>query len=63
MSNHLRDPAVDVRAAAARALGRLAASAHSAEPALIEAVDDGDAAVRQSAYRALRLIRAAAVGQ
>jgi len=53
----LKDESAPVRRAAARALGRLAAAARQAEPALIEAINDPEATVRQSAPSALSRIR------
>ena len=45
------------RRAAARALGRLGAEAKSAEPVLVEAVNDPNEEVRDAAAKALRYIR------
>jgi len=53
----LHDGAGEVRASAARELGRLGPQARAARAALEQALNDPDAAVRQSAAWALRRIR------
>ncbi len=52
----LSDPAAEVRRTAARGLGRLGHAAREAEPALLRAVNDPDAAVRGAAAMALKQI-------
>nr|WP_290222496.1 HEAT repeat domain-containing protein [Trichocoleus desertorum] len=53
---NLGDPAVEVRADAAKALGEQGATAKAAVPALLKAVNDRSAAVRDSAIAALSKI-------
>jgi HEAT repeat protein len=53
----LRNDAHQARRAAARSLGRLGAAAKAAEAALIQAINDRDAQVREAAAKALKEIR------
>ena len=55
--NALGDKSPAVRRAAARALGQLGAAARSAEPSLVEVVNDPNELVRKAAATALQLIR------
>ncbi len=50
----LRDQRINVRAAAARALGRIGPEAKAAVPALSKALKDNNADVRRAAARALK---------
>ncbi len=54
----LHNDAPGVRRTAARALGRLGAAAARSEPALVAAIEDPDAEVRQTAAWAIRQVRA-----
>jgi len=53
----LEDPSAEVRAAAARELGRLGPEASQAEPALVKVLGDSEAAVREAAAWALKQLR------